>query len=432
MEIKIDKKLGLILYGCGAFLYSSTFRKVLFGVLGISLPWWIADMNLIAAAAVILLVIFCINDELNVSKLFLMFAVFGFGGLAFLSNYYSSVTLSTREYSYFLLFLSLLPGMVLLIPDYRSVDFHLVFKRFLQIYNVFFGLIFVVSILDYFLGGMIRDVIIGYAYDMSGSDAIRGQAYRLYTVSGPPLVNSFYGLAMMVMNKLYAKKYDEVLIPLPLVYALAFVAILLTGSRTAFLLAIVFMLFAEFVENLGVGRIVFIIIALLIIVNTPFFQDTIGYRLEQGIMNQSDDRYKLFVRMMSGDFGVPGIFIGGGYNFSRELTAVWYATYLNFEYPLLMFLYDYGILATVLYYGVFLIYPIFRMLRNKGFFACIGYGIVFVYLQTFNGLAQNYDLNLEMGFFALLCIYCSGKPVRKEAQDGIPADEAESELLKTN
>ena len=139
-------------------------------------------------------------------------------------------------------------------------------------------------------------------------------------------------------------------------------------------------------------------------VNTDLFQETVGARLKLGFNNENDARYMLWTMFTENKFGSLQLFSGGGYNYSRSLTGSLYsyATSLNFEYPILMFAFDYGIVATILYYLIFLAAPCIKLLSEKKKFALFSYCIIFAFLQTCNISSQFYDFNLQLGFIILV------------------------------
>lgn len=403
--MKIKKSKLLLIFGFAAFLLNSMTRGVFFHVTGITLPGMIGSANWIAIIVeIIMLGIVVQVGRRKRNKNSLLVVI--------LTLYTLLVTLTNivahNYVGHWVLFASIIPAIILLRINFDNIDMLKLFKKFLIKFNFVICFIFIVGIADFFLGGIVNNLIKNYLYDESWAKTvtIENEAYgfRMFTVIGTPLMNAFYALVMLSLNAIYKKLTGSIVGNQSLIYGVSILAIFTTGSRSALFFGVSIIVISELFDKLRLYKVLFLLSVFFILINTPLFQDTVGNRLSLGFMNDTDARYQLFQMFLNNDFGKIKVFSGGGYNFSRVLTSSLdeNMTTLNFEYPVLMFLYDFGILATTLYYVMFLILPIRHWIKHKQPYIVAMYCILFAFLQTCNMSAQFYDFNLQLGFIIVI------------------------------
>lgn len=404
MKIIVGKKQLILLFGVSAFLLNYVVRSSFTHVTGISLPGLWGALNLPAIIAVLLIIVlFTHRYKLNKKnvRLFYFLVLFLYIALVTYSNEKNG-----NEIGKWVLYGSIIPGVFMCGFKYDTVNFKDLFNKFLKIMNVAFYTIFAIGIMDYFLGGIVNNFLAERLSDEGWAAMIRGEnatyGFRMCTIIGAPLMNAFYALVMMGLNAVYKRTTGKAVFNLYVTYIIGMLTIFLTGSRTALLLGVVLIAFCELKEKWAMGKIFLLVMAFAVLINTQLFQETVGARMKLGFMNETDARYSLWLSFVNHKYGRLNMFSGGGYNYSRELTATALSKTMNFEYPVLMFLFDYGIIATILYYVIFLIYPIIRLVKRKQFFMIFSYCILFVFLQTCNITAQFYDFNLQLGFIILI------------------------------
>lgn len=404
MKIRVGKKQLILLFGISAFLLNYVLRSSFIHVTGISLPGQWGALNLLAIIALLLIIVlFARGFKLNkrsIRPLYFM-AIFLYTALVAYSNEKNG-----NEIGKWVLYGSIIPGVCMCGFKYDTVDFKDLFKKFLKITNVAFYIIFAIGIMDYFLGGIVNNFLAERLSDEGWAAMIRGEnatyGFRMCTIIGAPLMNAFYALVMMGLNAVYKRTTGKSVFNLYVTYIIGMLTIFLTGSRTALLLGVVLIAFCELKGKWAMGKIFLLVMAFAVIINTQLFQETVGARMKLGFMNETDARYSLWLSFVNHKYGSLNMFSGGGYNYSRELTATVFSKTMNFEYPVLMFLFDYGIIATILYYVIFFIYPIIRLVKKEQFFMIFAYSILFAFLQTCNIAAQFYDFNLQLGFIILI------------------------------
>ncbi|WP_336790596.1 hypothetical protein [Paenibacillus sp. MMO-177] len=304
---------------------------------------------------------------------------------------------------------SVLPAFLLLCVKYNNLDITTVFKSFLKIYNLIIIVIFSLGIIDFFLHGIINEFIANHMSTESWATMIRTEnkvyGFRMITVLGAPLMNAFYVLVFLILNKIYEHRFGIRLLNKYFLYGFSMVTIALTGSRSALLIALVYIAFAELFGRKKIIELIVIVITLLLIFNSSLFKETIYSRFELGFNNENDARYTLFENLKSNKYGEFGVLTGGGYNYSRTLTASSSNSAVNFEYPVLMFLFDNGIIATSIYYLITVFIPLIILLRLRNINYLVGYLLIIVYLNLSNAIAQFYDFNMALAFLQIVLIY---------------------------
>jgi hypothetical protein len=105
----------------------------------------------------------------------------------------------------------------------------------------------------------------------------------------------------------------------------------------------------------------------------------------------------------------PNWVICGGSGYSRQVTINAMTGASNFEYPFSMLVYDYGIIETSLIYVLIFIYPLMFFLRNRDYYILFNYLALFLYVNSYNGLANlGTDSMMVLCFVVMLLINISG------------------------
>ena len=402
-----NRKKLICLYGVSVFILNSVVRGSIYQLTGITLSGLLGSINLFAIVALVGLLLLEIRSGSIYSKRVsweVLLLIIVYVALCVNSNYNGI----NGKLGNWVVLASILPGMLLSATRFEQDELYNPVEKTLKIVNAIFLSLFIVGILDYFMGGVVGNFIADNLSDESWARMIRNEnstyGFRMVTLIGSPLMNAFYALVMLVLNVTYTKYTGKELIKKGILYCITGITIVLTGSRTALIFAAAFILVNEFLEKWGVARIIAIVLIFAVFVNTDLFQETVGARLKLGFNNEIYARYMLWTMFTENKFGSLQLFSGGGYNYSRSLTGSLYsyATSLNFEYPILMFAFDYGIVATILYYLIFLAAPCIKLLSEKKKFALFSYCTIFAFLQTCNISAQFYDFNLQLGFIILV------------------------------
>lgn len=308
------------------------------------------------------------------------------------------------EHGNIVLLCTILPGLLMIRYERMNLNFNRILFYFTKYINYAFVPIFSLGILDYFLGGIFNLFIALKMSSPEWANMILGEnisnGFRMATIIGSPLMNGYYAVFFFVLNSLVNDRLNTNLLPKYFICIFTIVVIFLTGSRTSLVCVVAFMVIFELRGKMPLRRILLLLLLAYVLLNTELFQNTIGQRFEK----EGDVRFRLWENLMNGYYGSLQIFQGGGFGYSRFLTEGELSDTTNFEYPWLMFIFDYGFLATFLYYIVIYFMPVFYLLRKKEFILIVGYSAFFLVLQTCNLLASFYDFNLQLGFLAFLFI----------------------------
>ncbi|MEH7146453.1 hypothetical protein [Priestia megaterium] len=409
-EFKFSSTNLLLTFGVAAFIFNTITRMSIYELTGLNPGKFIAYGD-----GINFLAIFCVIGILllNMRRPPYMISIL----VLFLYSLGIIISNSHNKTGLMVYFTSVLPAFILLCVRFRKIDVNKIFKSFLRIYNIVIILALSFGIIDFFLKGTINQFIADYMSTESWGNMIRKEnsvyGFRMITVMGSPLMNAFYAMVFLVLNNIYETTYHKKLLNKYFVYSFAIIAIALTGSRSALVLALIYIICTELVGRIKIFEIIVILGLLISIFNTSLFESTVYSRFQLGFFNETDARSLVMQNFMANRYGDFGILSGGGYNYSRELTATLPGSTLNFEYPLLMFLFDNGAMVTLAYYFFIIGLPVYSLLRMKKFKYLFGYLILAVYLNTFNVIAQYYDFNLALAFLQVLLIWLAKEKSNK-------------------
>lgn len=402
MKNQINSKIDgmMVIFGVAAFVLNSVFRNSMMIFGGHSFP----DINFLCAIIAMSGMIICVrHGTIKATSFYILVGIVIFSLLVCISN-------GNNSFGFSVLFFSLLPGMIF-ITAFSQLSFEpkRVLIGFVKIINVVLTIILTIGIVDYFLGGIVNTLLALKFSSPDWAQMIRSEnltfGFRMCTIIGSPLMNAFFSLVLIVVNNLY-DRYIKKRKKITYFYDIfGLIAIIMTGSRTAFLLGALFVFLSLISGIKSVKRIIVLIIAAVAIIwfiNSNLFQSTIGIRFSRDM--RSDGRFTLLQDVLNDKYGTVKLLAGGGYNYSRKLTATGTATTQNFELPVLMFLFDYGIVATFIYYSIYLLYPCYQIVKKKKYYIAFSYLTLFVLLNSSNILAQKYDFNMMIGFLLVVFV----------------------------
>lgn len=396
------KEIAVVVFGLSAFILNSVLRNSVMVFWGHSFP----DINYLC-----ILVLIC-GLIVGTRRRFIKRKTCYCWGMVLL--YVLSIMVSNiingNKVGLNVLCFSLFPAFLFIILFYnQKYNFENIFVVFLKIYNIVVGTILLLGILDYFIGGRINNILAMHFSSPSWAKMIITEnltfGYRMCTIIGSPLMNAFFALAYIVLNNInncYRENKKWIILVIDM---FGLVAIVLTGSRVALLLGVFFVFVSLMKGAKSIKKILILICTLIFLtyfLTSDFFQNTIGVRFANNLA--VDGRFKMLENAIEGEYGAIGILTGGGYNYSRILTSAGAAATQNFELPLLMFLFDYGVFATIIYYVFFGLFPCVMLIRNKNYYELLGYIMLFLHLNSSNILAQKYDFNLMLGFIIVVII----------------------------
>lgn len=301
----------------------------------------------------------------------------------------------------------LITGFRLTRPVFESF-----FKKFMKALNVVCIILFIIGIFDYLSGAVIQTYCAQHnVYDIEFTNLILMErlygVYRYYSFLGFPLTTAWYFLIFYALNIMYNRYFGKMLNEY-LVILITLVGLVLCGSRTALVIGLFLLIF---LNNRKHKSSFFLLLSTLSagLALTPLFQNNLMKRFMIGMDSGdfSGGRNEAFLRVVNGYVNQPPIFNGGGISYSRQITLGMGGLINSFEYPLLMFAYDWGIMGTILIYTLILIIPGLICIKNKSYFLLMLFGVIFLYMNGHNDIANYTDYLGQLCFFAMIIVNMS-------------------------
>lgn len=231
--------------------------------------------------------------------------------------------------------------------------------------------------------------------------------YRYYSVMGHPLINAWYLLAFYSLNILH-NRYFRVLLNEYLLTLVTLIGLMLCSSRTALILGLFMGVFLNNRKQKGANLLLLSVVSGGLSM-TSMFRDNLRRRFALG-MNSKDasgGRNEALTRVFDGFVTPPNFFTGGGLGYSRHVTLLMGGFITSFEYPFMMFAYDFGILGTVLIYMLILVIPVAICMNHKHGFMIIFLVAISIFLNGFNGIATYTDSMGQFCFFVMIMVNMS-------------------------
>ncbi|WP_264448454.1 hypothetical protein [Bacillus cereus] len=290
-------------------------------------------------------------------------------------------------------------------------------KVFLYIFNFFILILFLSGIVDVITKSAIQltlasTVFKGEGYDLLIIKENLSGIYRFYSFAGHPLTNAKYFLIFYIMNNIYAVKVGY-LMNKYLITFITMVGLVLCGSKTALVLFVILLILYSNVKKYKFLYYIGIASLFLVIYNSDLFENNLKQRFVEGVTtgNISSGRNDLLELLAnSSSTELPEFFYGGGANSSREKALELGGGASNFEYPLIMLAYDYGILGTLIIYICIFFYPIYLFWRHKDFYTMVNFIFLTLMINSNNSIANlSSDYMAQHCFLILLLINVSRK-----------------------
>ena len=93
----------------------------------------------------------------------------------------------------------------------------------------------------------------------------------------------------------------------------------------------------------------------------------------------------------------PKFFTGKGVGYSNYISQYLFEV-VNFENPIIMFSFDYGIITAIMLLIVSFIYPVQNFIRSKNILLAINFTAIFIIPFTYNGLAETVGIFIVLIF----------------------------------
>jgi hypothetical protein len=281
------------------------------------------------------------------------------------------------------------------------------FTRFVKTLNVVMFLMLFIGILDLISGGKIQYFMIQHVFDpelakLAAIDYNSG-VYRFYFIFGHTLTIGWYMLLFFVVNVINNRLYP-IILPSFVISAMTFVGLVLCNSRTALLIGIFMIIFFNRPQKKVLVYYLTLVLMLGSIMMLPLVQENILQRFASGIESGSvsGGRNEAVQMVFKGVVEPPGLLLGTGMGSSRNVTEKMGGFVESFEYPIIMFSYDFSIVGTVLLYLLLLILPILHFMQYRQWLIIVLFLCVSLYINGFNILSGYMDYMGQLCFVIML------------------------------
>lgn len=342
----------------------------------------------ILSVPIIIFILINLKKNIKIFMLYLLFWIFSIQIMSVL-NRSSNIVDFIKFYMYVFMPLSMLSVKI------SNKNMKFILPKAIKIYNLFIytGLTF--SIVDFILGGKLQfNLSLMMPNSSSFPHIIQSELaygiYRSHGILGHSLTSALLYLTYFALNINYilsistksTKDTNKILL-------ITMLGLILSNSKLGLILGfITILLNLKYIKG-QINKITYIIMitfGILIFLNTAYFENNILQRFVQVVdlgdfTNGRLGAINTFLKN-GGEFNL--LFGKGMGNSDFELLKM---NSNNFEMPFFMFLYDYGVLSTILIYIGILIYPVYIFLKNKTYGTIVLYMIVFIFVNSYNGMA---------------------------------------------
>lgn len=222
---------------------------------------------------------------------------------------------------------------------------------------------------------------------------------RLYSFMGHPLFNTELYLMFLALNILYNKYLIQKKCPL-WILAAATIGIAFTGSKTGFVL-LCLSIVTLFKSSNKIKKFLLIIAGIAVALKIGLF-NTLLYRFTTGSLTSG--RSEKWIEIKSMNLYPIKFFTGygNGFTFTFNTYVDWASA--AFEYPLRMFSLEMGIIMTVMIYIFIMLIPTITLIKRRHWYLLLSYLIVFVDINTFNGIALLGDKMMILSLLIFLIL----------------------------
>lgn len=289
----------------------------------------------------------------------------------------------------------------------NNIEFEKIYLRFIKLYNGLIIILVIIGVLDkitnYFPANFVANLFNVSSFKSLVIAQTHSSTYRYFSFMGHPLFNAqliliYYSLNY-INNIYFDNKRNEVFYKL-----ISIVGIALTGSKSALVLII----FAIITLNNFEIKIIKLLLPLLLIVlafSTGIFDETVNRFLTESSLTSG--RNETLKTLMNANVLEFHFFHGKGNEYAYTLGLFFNKASAAFEYPILNFILEYGILATLVLYSTIFIFPLVTFIINHTYKLIIPFLVVFVFVNLYNGITLKGDVMLNYCFFIFIMINIS-------------------------
>lgn len=364
------------------FVISQQFRMRILGD-------GLGTINILCSLIIILLLFRCISKS---NKLIIILVIF-------VNVYMFAISIISGDTIKNTILSSISFTIPLILPALKIEQkvFTIYLEKFIKIINALIIIITILGISNYITHGKIMIVIstiLSNDLQRLIEDQQMETLIRMYSFMGHPLFNTELYLIFYSLNMIYSSYFNK-LLNSNSVIIITILGISLTMSKSGFVLLVISLTFIGY-KKIKLKYLVSLIVIILISFTIGIFDNIISRFMEGSLSTGRNEAWEVYSNL-----GIYPIKFFGGYGLSSTYYLNYFYPYLvaAFEYPYRMFSFEHGLLVTLIIYICIGIYPIMKLLKRKHFKLLMAYLIVFVDVNTFNGLSLPGD------YMLILCIY---------------------------
>lgn len=370
-------------------LFFSVFI-ISYQIRGIFVSGKIQSLNILAIVAIFFIVF---NKNTILKKRYIFFI-----GILTLSMIYSQ-SINNKSFMENMVVIScIIIPMSLIFIYINKIKFEKIFFLYVRYFNYIIIILFIFAIVDRISGDAIAKVFTSMFNDESFRTAVNSpNNIRYYSFMGHPLYNTQLFLMFYVINAIVKKYFPEKQkIKMSYVVLITVFGVLFTASKTGMALTLILLLFMAPYKNKKIVYLVLIFILLIILYKLGFF-DNLIYRLTTQTLTSG--RNEVWSILKQNDIFPIKFWYGYGSGFNNLYNYYIKGASMAFEYPIKLFQLEYGILNSIFIYIIIFIYPIYNIVKSRQWHIFIGFIVIFIDVNTYNGIGLGMDIMMMFCLF---------------------------------
>lgn len=298
----------------------------------------------------------------------------------------------------------------------ENMVFERIFRKFILILNFLVILITILGLLEYTIGvnisGYISQFMTPRVQELIEIQKQRS-IFRLYSFMGHPLFNNQLYLMFYVLNNIYSRYFDKIISQKTLIIV-SILGISMTASKTGLILIFVGLILTTY-SRFNIKKITYISSILILIFTTGVFENTIQRFMEESLTTGRAESWRLVIN--SGIYPIK-FFSGYGHEFTFILNKYINWASAAFEYPIRMFALEFGSIIAISIYVCIGFIPSFILLKRKHIQLFLAYIIIFIDVNTYNGIAIAGDYMLIFAIYIFMILNMSNLLQNKSKNKG--------------
>lgn len=273
-----------------------------------------------------------------------------------------------------------LAPLLILLVNYGDIDVNYFFTKIVKFFNVFIYITFVIQV--------IMSIKVGRTGGIVGHPLTSGWYYAIF-------------ISFNIILSRYFKRRNDLFIIIDIFIAL--IGTVLASGRMSMIIVI---LLGGIYSILCCRRksIPYFILPIIILIflSTPIVDKYIWSKFREtaswgDVTNGrlAGIREMIFFKMY------PRFLTGNGIGYSNYISKYIFEV-VNFENPIVMFSFDYGILAAIFVILLFFVNPTINFINNKNFLLAINYLCILIIPFTYNGLAETVGILIVLTFIVYI------------------------------